>query len=443
MASTVDSSPDSERPWEIGRDWLEEGEEWFCQEHWQIKAVGLQPGCTQFCQYCPDGQRIMDAQPSAFADESGAQALFFKGVAYSFNPTNSIPTAWTNAATIIGDDQSISYRATGKSTSTVPYGLVLRMIPTSNYDFSNKYIWFKAGKIYSGSDTKVYGIDDSTTISFSPMAYDSMTTLSSRTMLRVDSPMFYAMYSGQNASVNTGNTLYLGSYLYSSNIADFYFSSFYISDEPYSGTGSGPVTPPEPPKPGVDEEDGWLGGLIKSIIEGINKIIDGISAISSGIVNLPNLIADALRSMFTAVQNAITRIGDAITGAVVDLGNFLIDGLKTLFIPKDGYFESVSSDLSTWFQDRFGLLVYPFTLVADIAQRVAALNVGEPSAHIPELQLMGEVLLAEQDVNVYDAVGRNEVFLQVHQLYLTVADGIIASALVMLAWRKFDEITGG
>lgn len=36
--------------------------------------------------------------------------------------------------------------------------------------------------------------------------------------------------------------------------------------------------------------------------------------------------------------------------------NFIIDGLKSLFIPDDDYFESVRTDLSSWFEQHFGFL---------------------------------------------------------------------------------------
>lgn len=183
------------------------------------------------------------------------------------------------------------------------------------------------------------------------------------------------------------------------------------------------------PEPGWDEEDGWLGSLIKAIIEGIQKIIDGIT-------NLPENIANAVKGFFDMVVNAIVQLGQTI-----------LDGLKSLFIPSDGYFEGVASDMQAWLEDHLGLLVYPFTLVADLASRIAAVEGGEPTAHIPEIAYTdgGDkyVLIAEQEVNLYDQVGRNETFIELHQLYLMAMDAAIGGALAFLAWKKFDQITGG
>ena len=94
-----------------------------------------------------------------------------------------------------------------------------------------------------------------------------------------------------------------------------------------------------------------------------------------------------------------------------------------------------------------GLLVYPFTLVADLADRVAGLSNGEPVVHVPEIAYIQDnvkyVLIAEQDVNIYDQVNRTQIFLDIHKYYLMAMDAAIAMALVVLAWKKFDQITGG
>ena len=208
----------------------------------------------------------------------------------------------------------------------------------------------------------------------------------------------------------------------SSNSQTYYFSQLRLATYEYGGT-------PPPPPPGFEDEDGWLGGLIKAIIEGIQKIIDGIT-------NLPENIANAVKGFFDMVVNAIVQLGQTI-----------LDGLKSLFIPSDGYFEGLASDMQAWLEDHLGLLVYPFTLVADLASRIAAVEGGEPTAHIPEIVYTdgGDkyVLIAEQEVNLYEQVGRNETFIELHQLYLMAMDAAIGGALAFLAWKKFDQITGG
>lgn len=230
-----------------------------------------------------------------------------------------------------------------------------------------------------------------------------------------------------------------------------YFGKFYLAEEGYTGDGTGGGGTgggSEPEEPGFDDPDGWLGGLIDSIIEGINEVIDGISNVATNVANLPSNIAGALTSLFNKVVSAVTSIGDQITNALVTLGNFIIDGLKQLFIPSDGFFESVANDLSTFFSDRLGLLLYPFDFLVNLGDRIAGLQTSEPTCTIPEIAYTDSddnkyVLIAGQTLNVYDLVGRNDIIIGMHQTYLTVMDGIIAFTLLSLCWKRFDHIIGG
>lgn len=194
---------------------------------------------------------------------------------------------------------------------------------------------------------------------------------------------------------------------------DFYFTAPYI--DPDGGTTL------QPGDSGFD----ILGG----IFEMIKKILESI-------VNLPSKIAEAVKGFFDMVVNAIVKLGQTI-----------LDGLKSLFIPSDGYFEGKANEMRTWLEQHLGLLVYPFTLVADLADRVAGLSNGEPVVHVPEIAYIQDtekyVLIAEQDVNIYDQVNRKQIFLDIHKYYLMAMDAAIAMALVVLAWKKFDQITGG
>lgn len=424
------------------RDWLEPGESWFCEEHHQIALApeDIPEGYEQICLDCnPDVLALAAASP--LAAEGDAQALFPSGVAYCSGGSSVVPSSWTNCPTLIGDDQSILYSYPGESLgSFANWSVTIRLVFGSVQSMpSGSYLWYS----YSSSAFTRY--------SNSPVAYDSNNhsfTGITTTAIPSDSYVKY-VFSGAFTSDNSGNTLYL-QIKYRSAFKTGYFGKFYLAEEGYTGDGTGGggtgggTTPEEP---GFDDPDGWLGGLIDSIIEGINTVIEGISNVAQNIASLPSNIASALRGLFQQVVSAVTSIGDQITNALTALGNFLIDGLKQLFIPSDGYFEGVASDMQAWLEDHLGLLVYPFTLVTDLASRIAAVQGGEPIAHIPEIAYTDAgdkyVLIEEQDVNLYEQVGRNETFLELHQLYLMAMDAVIGGALAFLAWKKFDQITGG
>lgn len=421
------------------RDWLEPGESWFCEDHHQLALASedIPEGYEQICLDCnPDVLALASASP--LAAEGDAQALFPSGVAYCSCGSTGVPRLWTNCPTLIGEDQSILYSYPGESLGLA---VTIRLVFSSVQSMpSGSYLWYS----YSSSAFTRY--------SNSPVDYDSNNhsfTGITATAIPSDSYVKY-VFSGAFTSDNSGNTLYL-QIKYRSTFSTGYFGKFYLDDEAYTGDGtggggSGGGTGPE--EPGFDDPDGWLGGLIDSIIEGINKVIDGISNVATNVANLPSNIAGALTSLFNKVVSAVTSIGDQITHALVSLGNFIVDGLKELFIPSDGYFESVANDLSTFFSDRLGLLLYPFDFLVSLGDRIAGLQTSEPTCTIPEIAYTDSddnkyVLIEGQTLNVYELVGRNDIIIGMHQTYLTVMDGIIAFTLLLLCWKRFDHIIGG
>lgn len=425
------------------RDWLEPGESWFCEQHHQLALApeDIPEGYEQICLDCnPDVLALSAASP--LAAEGDAQALFPSGVAYCSNTSSSFPSSWTNCPTLIGDDQSILYSYPGRSLGSLAnWSVTIRLVFSSVQPMpSGSYLWYS------------YSSYAFTRYSNSPVAYDSNNhSFTGITATTIPSDSYVKnVFSGAFTSDNSGNSLYL-QIKYRSTFYTCYFGRFYLADEGYTGDGTGGGGTgggSEPDKPGFDDPDGWLGGLIDSIIEGINTVIEGISNVAQNVASLPSNIANALRGLFQQVVSAVTSIGDQITNALVTLGNFIIDGLKQLFIPSDGYFEGVANDLSSFFSDRLGLLLYPFEFLVNLGDRIAGLQTSEPTCTIPEIAYTDSddtkyVLIEGQTLNIYDLVGRNDIIVGMHQTYLTVMDGIIAFTLMALCWKRFDHIIGG
>lgn len=84
----------------------------------------------------------------------------------------------------------------------------------------------------------------------------------------------------------------------------------------------------------------------------LNSIIKGIDSIVAYIVRLPSLIANNLKSLFQSIVTAVS-----------DLGNFIIDGIKGLFVPSEedltAYFDNWKALLSS----RFGALYEVFDII--------------------------------------------------------------------------------
>lgn len=429
------------------RDWLEPGESWFCEEHHQIALApeDIPEGYEQICLDCnPDVLALASASP--LAAEGDVQALFPSGVAWSKWVDDE--RVWTNCSTMIGEDQTVLYKLNSRGGGRAG-NVLIRLIFSSQVQ-KKAYFNFSSTSSTASSNSLSWN-QISGVVSFS---VPSLGAARSSYNLGQLSNGYYPVSLNKWLDGISGNTVYFGFYddsfsnpLYNASIGSFSFSA-----EPFLGTvggpggGSGGGTGPE--EPGFDDPDGWLGGLIDSIIEGINKVIDGISNVAQNVASLPSNIAGALTSLFNKVVSAVTSIGDQITDALTSLGNFLIDGLKQLFIPSDGYFEGVANDLSSFFSDRLGLLLYPFNFLVSLGDRIAGLQTGEPTCTIPEIAYTDSddnkyVLIEGQTLNVYELVGRNDIIIGMHQTYLTVMDGIIAFTLMALCWKRFDHIIGG
>lgn len=382
-------------------------------EHLQPLAEDPPEGYEQVCLECHP--EILSNRPMLLADESSATPLSVSAISVGRTTLRSDSSAtvdFVKCPTLIGSNQDIIFSLPSYSSLGTTCFFFARVTFSNPVSFdSDSYLWY--------SSTTTHEFDR---YSYSHSSFSDSKIFPSITYTSFQDDYFSEVVSSRISTASSSTSVLFLSFQYIGTLSPGYLGRFYVAEEQYTGTGM-------PPEPGWDEEDGWLGGLIKAIIEGIQKIIDGI-------VNLPANIAAAIKGFFDMVVNAIVQLGQTI-----------LDGLKSLFIPSDGYFGEVAADMQTWLEDHLGLLVYPFTLVADLASRVAAVQGGEPTAHIPEIAYTDDgekyVLIEEQEVNLYDQVGRNETFIELHQLYLMAMDAAIAGALAFLAWRKFDQITGG
>lgn len=127
-------------------------------------------------------------------------------------------------------------------------------------------------------------------------------------------------------------------------------------------------------------------GLLNSIIALINNIKDGIT-------NLPSKIASSIKSFFdnvvnavTNVMNAVTNIGDLIKNAIVNLGTFLIDGIKGLFVPSEEDITEMQERWTSLLSDRFGALYQTVELIDNYANAFTSQEkntITMPSVTIP------------------------------------------------------------
>lgn len=148
-----------------------------------------------------------------------------------------------------------------------------------------------------------------------------------------------------------------------------------------------------------------------------------------------------LESIMSFIQNiyqAIVDLPAKIGAAFQQVGQFIVDGVKSLFLPSDGFFDDYWQQLNDFFADRFGLLYFPVELLVDLVSRINQLGETEPYIQIPQLEWDGHVLISAQRYE-FDFLD-NETFAQIHSYYLMAMDVALIGALVALLWKKFQEV---
>lgn len=129
---------------------------------------------------------------------------------------------------------------------------------------------------------------------------------------------------------------------------------------------------------------------------------------------------------------------EEVKEAVKEHGNFIIDGLKGLFIPSDEFFKSYFDDLFSWFSDRFGFLSFPIDLLARVVDLFVNSSGTDCVLTLPSFQISGEQLLYEQSFNLTDFLEQNFAFL-LSAIRMVSSIGLIM-AFVNLCSDKWNEV---
>lgn len=147
-------------------------------------------------------------------------------------------------------------------------------------------------------------------------------------------------------------------------------------------------------------EDSLLQQEQNSLLEEGNETSKGIweslKAVIEQIKNLPNYIANAIYDFFVT-------LGDRIGGFFEKL----VEDIKGLFIPEEGFFDTYQQEFQTYFKERFGILYEIPELVIDLMTKILNFNPEEdeyvitfPEVVLPVLEdgvWRDEVLIESQD----------------------------------------------
>lgn len=189
-------------------------------------------------------------------------------------------------------------------------------------------------------------------------------------------------------------------------------------------------------------------GLLQDIIQHIS---DQLAAMWDQIYNLmavPWIANDNQRTNNTisAIEENSENEQTTIIEQTQWHGNFIIEGLKGLFIPSDEYFTNLTSSLYDWFDDKFGFLGYTLTyfirLLNGIMNAPQSTIVRFPGIRVPN-RATNEVyeILPARDVYLSGQIGLiTEGDFNLLEFMRTAGDICLVLAFVVMLQDKLREV---
>lgn len=149
----------------------------------------------------------------------------------------------------------------------------------------------------------------------------------------------------------------------------------------------------------------------------------------------------AEESLAAAQEENDDKNTNLITSALSDLGEFIIDGISSLFLPSDDFFSTTFDDLNEFFSDRLGLLYTPIDLLTRFVNLIYGTDAEFSGIPFPALTWDGYTLYEGSTVQ-FDIL-ENDTFKQVQKYLYFLTDVMMIGALVALIQRKYEEVLSG
>lgn len=184
----------------------------------------------------------------------------------------------------------------------------------------------------------------------------------------------------------------------------------------------------------------------------IDQIMDVTQTISSQLTAFWNQLAGEFTNLYNKMnqqhQESMDKVDDQIdndnantdkvTTAIESHGNFIIEGLKKLFIPSDEYFKAYFDDLYSWFSERFGFLSFPIDLLLEVIDIFVNSSQTDCVLVLPSFTIMENLLWPEMSFNLTVFLNTNFSFVVV--AIKTVTSIYLVMAFVQLCEEKWNEV---
>lgn len=203
-----------------------------------------------------------------------------------------------------------------------------------------------------------------------------------------------------------------------------------------------------------DDIGDWFDNLGRSISSGFtalgNKIGGFFDSLKESIGNWFSDVGkwfkeqgEKIQAFSDGVKQWFQDLGDKIGGFFTDLYNDLIEGLKSLFIPSEGYFDAYMEKTKTWAAARFGFLYTAADLMSSMVTDLQGLLRDDFSFVLPaaKFTLNGTTYtLWEAYTLPMGELLQNNYMNYAYGLYKTLLGSACAFALFKYAQHVFDKV---
>lgn len=158
-------------------------------------------------------------------------------------------------------------------------------------------------------------------------------------------------------------------------------------------------------------------------------------------------IWETIKSFPSTFSNFFKDLGDKIGNFFTNLLNGILDGLKSLFIPGDGFFKTWFSDFKTFIEDKLGFLSTPFTIFIDFIESYSDLSssndivINIPDITVPNFE--DYKIISATTFNWSQTLKSKTSLLNLWNLYLDFIDVFLILNFIGLCEKTYNRIFGG
>lgn len=178
---------------------------------------------------------------------------------------------------------------------------------------------------------------------------------------------------------------------------------------------------------------------IGDVVGAVNGVTDSQNQ-GNSIAQEGNQIAQEGNNIAQDTANTTHSIFDKISDFFAGFFDGIINALKSVFVPEDGYFQDFFERLNDFFSDKLGALYTPIDLFIRLLQAIQNAGAGNAGIPFPGVEWNGTYIIEPQTVNLQSIA---DDFDGLQDKIYFVTDVIMVGAVIWLLQSKLREVLKG